>query len=79
MATAGVTDPLTRVTLSQLWRIDVMTGAKRQIAMKEDGVQPAWSPHGKRIAFWGASRGDREAGALHGAGRWGRGDAAERR
>jgi Tol biopolymer transport system component len=34
-----------------------MTGAKKQIAMKEDGVQPAWSPHGTRIAFWGLPEG----------------------
>jgi len=46
VATEGVTGPLTRVTRSQLWRIDVMTGAKRQIAMKEDAVQPAWSRTG---------------------------------
>ena len=48
---------MVRPTRSQLWRIDVMTGAKKQIAMKEDAVQPAWSPHGKRIAFWGLPEG----------------------
>ncbi len=57
VATAGVTDPLARVSRSQLWRIDVMSGAKKQIAMTEDGVQPAWSPHGTRIAFWGPPEG----------------------
>jgi len=57
VATEGLAEPSTRRSGSQLWRIDVMTGAKKQIAMKEDGVQPAWSPHGTRIAFWGLPEG----------------------
>ena len=57
VATEGLTDPYARSSHSQIWRIDVMTGAKKQIQMKEDGVQPSLSPHGKRIAFWGLPEG----------------------
>ena len=33
--------------------IDVRTGAKREIVdLAHDGVQPNWSPHGDRIAYW---------------------------
>jgi eukaryotic-like serine/threonine-protein kinase len=38
---------------SGLWIVDVDTGAKRQIAT-DDAVQPSWSPHGSRIAYWAA-------------------------
>jgi Tol biopolymer transport system component len=57
VATEGLTGPTDRQSRSQLWRIDVMTGAKKQIPMKEDAVQPSWSPHGSRIAFWGLPEG----------------------
>ncbi|HEV8336556.1 MAG TPA: protein kinase [Candidatus Polarisedimenticolia bacterium] len=58
VATEGLTDPTSRSTRSQLWRIDVMSGEKKQIPMKQDdAVQPSWSPHGKRIAFWGLPAG----------------------
>jgi Tol biopolymer transport system component len=57
---------------SELWVIDVRTGAKRPLAQARiggrdfgngsDAVQPSWSPNGKRIAFWGLadSVGNRE-------------------
>jgi Tol biopolymer transport system component len=38
---------------SALWVIDVSTGERRQITAG-DAVQPAWSPHGHRIAYWAA-------------------------
>jgi len=58
VATEGLTDPTSRATRSQLWRIDVVSGEKKQIPMKQDdAVQPSWSPHGKRIAFWGLPTG----------------------
>jgi Tol biopolymer transport system component len=57
VATEGLTDPTARSSHSELWRIDVMTGAKTQVPLKEDAVQPSWSPHGKRIAFWGLPKG----------------------
>jgi len=36
-----------------LWAIDVASGAKREISRVGDVMQPRWSPHGQRIAFWG--------------------------
>ncbi|HEY0781510.1 MAG TPA: protein kinase, partial [Thermoanaerobaculia bacterium] len=50
VATEGVEGPDTRTSTSELWRIDVATGAKRQIA-SGDAVQPSWSPNGRRIAY----------------------------
>ncbi len=50
-ASEGIENPLRRVSVSKLWRINVNTGQKRLI-FDGDGVQPAWSPDGKRIAFW---------------------------
>jgi eukaryotic-like serine/threonine-protein kinase len=58
VATEGVTDPSQRATRSQLWRIDVTSGEKKQITMnQDDAVQPSWSSGGKRIAFWGLPAG----------------------
>jgi serine/threonine protein kinase len=44
--------PFGRRTVSSLSIINVSTGEKRQIS-KGDAVQPSWSPHNKRIAYWG--------------------------
>jgi len=55
VATEGVFDPLSRPSTSYLWRINTITGAKRRIT-SDDSVQPAWSPHGHRIAFWHIGR-----------------------
>ena len=38
---------------SALWVIDVASGDRRQITAG-DAVQPSWSPHGHRIAYWAA-------------------------
>src|SRR5687767_13310685 len=52
VADEGISSPLTReLNLSRLWAIDVATGAKRLIT-EGDAVQPSWSPHGDRIAYW---------------------------
>ncbi len=51
VATEGVDEPLNRNAESQLWAIDVASGAKR-LVFKGDAVQPSWSPHGHRIAYW---------------------------
>ncbi len=45
-------DPLNRNTKSALWVVDVATG-ERRLLTRPDAVQPAWSPHGQRVAFWG--------------------------
>ncbi|MFL6336485.1 MAG: beta-propeller fold lactonase family protein [Pyrinomonadaceae bacterium] len=36
---------------SQLWIVNVESGAKRLLC-EWDAMQPAWSPHGARVAFW---------------------------
>jgi len=50
-ATEGVVDPMARPTVSQLWVINVETGEK-SLLFKGDAVDPEWSPHDSRIAFW---------------------------
>ena len=58
VASEGVNDPTSRVTRSELWRISVMSGEKKQIKIiPDDGVQPSWSPHNLRIAYWGLPTG----------------------
>lgn len=52
-------NPSYRFGESKLWIVDVSTGEKRDVGV-EDGVQPRWSPHGQRIAFWTAKGGVRE-------------------
>ncbi|HVE66397.1 MAG TPA: protein kinase, partial [Thermoanaerobaculia bacterium] len=52
-----VRHPLSRSsTQSELWALDVASGRKRRIPTG-DAVQPAWSPHGHRIAYWGLREG----------------------
>ena len=41
-----------RGSLSVLWIVSTTTGERRQLTTA-DAVQPAWSPHGQRIAYWG--------------------------
>jgi Tol biopolymer transport system component len=36
---------------SQIWTVDVETG-ESELVHGEGGMQPHWSPHGHRIAFW---------------------------
>jgi serine/threonine protein kinase/dipeptidyl aminopeptidase/acylaminoacyl peptidase len=45
-------NPGARFTTSQLWAVNVSNGEKRLVS-KADAVQPHWSPHGHRIAYWG--------------------------
>ncbi len=40
-------------TSNALQVIDAGSGAKRVLAKDADAMQPSWSPHGTRIAFWG--------------------------
>ena len=54
-----VTSPDGRGPRSGLWIVGVDTGTKRQIAT-EDAVQPSWSPHGSRIAYWAARGAQRQ-------------------
>lgn len=51
--------PEDRATVSQLWTVDVATGQKR-LLFQGDAVQPHWSPHGYRIAYWAQQAGQRD-------------------
>ncbi|HSS22366.1 MAG TPA: protein kinase [Pyrinomonadaceae bacterium] len=49
---AGRESPDVRNTYaSKLWIVNVETGA-RKLLTESDAMQPAWSPHGSRVAFW---------------------------
>lgn len=39
--------------MGEVWVVEVASGARTLIA-RADAVQPHWSPHGHRIAFWGS-------------------------
>ena len=54
--------PEDHVTDGELWIIDAHSGASKALLRsrdksESDALQPTWSPHGKRIAFWGVLRG----------------------
>jgi serine/threonine protein kinase/Tol biopolymer transport system component len=48
-------EPSVRVSTSQIFRVG-LTGETRRSLGVPDGVQPSWSPHGWRIAYWGVTR-----------------------
>jgi eukaryotic-like serine/threonine-protein kinase len=52
LGTANIANPQMRRTDSEVFRIDVATGARRRVT-QGDAAQPSWSPHGQRIAYWG--------------------------
>ena len=56
VGTEKIPQPSTRPTKSQLWKIDLKTG-QRELVSEGDALQPTFSPHQKRIAYW--SRPDR--------------------
>jgi Tol biopolymer transport system component len=56
-STASGDDPGSRTGSGQLWRIEVVTGKKRKVS-EGDAVQPSWSPHGQRIAYWAYPKGN---------------------
>ena len=59
-STEGFTDPnVRRLGPSMVWIVNVSTGVKRQLtdAKTGDAAQPAWSPSGARIAYWGIHKG----------------------
>lgn len=59
-ATESITRPEDRFTpVSRLWAVNVQTGAKRLVG-QGDAVQPHWSPHGHRIAYWASKEGQRD-------------------
>ncbi len=57
LAGESITRPEDRAaTGSGLWIADYPRG-ERRLLYKGDAVQPQWSPHGKRIAFWAIDTG----------------------
>jgi len=56
LATEGVIQPSTRLSKNQLWTINVSNG-DRQLITDGDALQPNWSPHGQRIAYWSRPQG----------------------
>lgn len=56
VGTEKIPQPSTRPTKSQLWMIDLKS-RQRQLISEGDALQPTFSPHQKRIAYW--SRPDR--------------------
>jgi serine/threonine protein kinase/WD40 repeat protein len=51
-------NPQYRYTTSSLWTIVVASGEKKKI-FNGDAVQPQWSPHNERIAYWAQRGGTR--------------------
>jgi eukaryotic-like serine/threonine-protein kinase len=44
---------------AKLFRVNVATGETRAIPGIDDALQPTWSPHGYRIAYWNSPKGSR--------------------
>ena len=59
-STESVANPYSRLGVSSLWVVDAAGGAPRQIQKELDAIQPAWSPSGRRIAFWAVIGGQRD-------------------
>ncbi len=57
--TESVSLPELRFTTSRLFAIDVASG-QRRLVFAGDAVEPHWSPHGQRIAYWAARGGQRD-------------------
>ncbi len=51
-ATECIDTPLARSGLSELWAVTASGGSAPRRLYGGDAVQPSWSPHGKRIAYW---------------------------
>ena len=50
--------PESRALDGSLWTVSIQTGERRQLTTGFDAVQPAWSPNGHRIAYWGLHAGN---------------------
>src|SRR5688572_2648011 len=52
LSTQNGLNPFGRGSFGELWAVRLDSG-ERRLVTRHDAVQPAWSPHGQRIAFWG--------------------------
>lgn len=57
---AATVDPRSVDPFRKLFIAEVATGATRVLYDEVDVLQPKWSPHGYRIAYWHAARGQRD-------------------
>jgi Tol biopolymer transport system component/serine/threonine protein kinase len=58
LSTQTLEGPYSRPSFSSLEVINVRTGARREIIdVQRDAIQPSWSPHGHRIAYWSVTVG----------------------
>jgi Tol biopolymer transport system component len=62
-----VIDPYARNTRAQLWTVDLASGKTSRL-LEGDAVQPAWSPDGRRIAYWANTGGQRDIWVVDAAG-----------
>jgi len=58
-ATENVEDPYSRSTISQLWILDLGSREKR-LLYQGDAVDPSFSPSGRLVTYWAATRGIRD-------------------
>src|SRR3989442_6330934 len=59
-STEGIVDPSKRSLTSEIWVVEVSSGKTRKLPIAGDAVQPHWSPHGLRIAYWANTGGQRD-------------------
>jgi serine/threonine protein kinase len=59
VSTVGVTDSGRATRVGELRVVRVDTGEVRALDVNGDAVQPQWSPHGQRIAFWSYTHSER--------------------
>jgi Tol biopolymer transport system component len=56
VSSIGASSPFERSGIGKLVVVTMATGARRTLDIASDAMQPSWSPHGHRIAFWGVER-----------------------
>ena len=70
ICTESFQNPYFRGNNSQLWIVNVSSGEKHSIGKKDDDeIQPQWSPHGYRIAYWSVPVSQRDICTISAKGR----------